>query len=1061
MLFPGYHNQIVLPNVNKEIALLKGHLNDEEARGSLAKFLRYNPYIAVQLMTGLKLFPFQEMMIRAMFNKDFFLAIMGRGFSKCLDPNALCMTNRGMMKFGDVQIGDYIFANKEPQLVTNKIVNELRDSIKLTSGKGLVCHGVLEHKILVFNKSTLSFDYKNLKDCSMEEVIPLKLGTDYWGNCNILEGFFYSKKDSLMSFPKRFEIDKESLDLYYLLGLILSDGYISRAGFIQITSADKETLSFVDTQFKKISGSNVQNVCNKNSPALSKKIYSRQFVEFLRHLGFNYGKSHDKVIPEKILRCSKPKIASFIKGMMDADGTVAIRKSRTSNEIIIGYSSSSKQIINVLQCVLLNFGIMSKVVISSKEGACNFNGKIYKTKINYSLRIGDHYNLNIFHKEIGFLLKRKNDRLLYYIKNVKPKHRLLFKTDYFIKKYGEKTYTKVIGRYCRKNALYRLDVIKLLKSDIIDKNDKIKLQTILESNYYFDTVKSIEKDKCITIDCTVDKEECYWANGFINHNTWSAAMFAWLYAVMVPDSKIGIISKSFRQARFIFQYIEEFAGGRDGALLQQCFGGKPSHKNDIWEMEIGTSKIVALPLGEGGKLRGFRFNVILIDELLLMPENVINEVILPFISVNFDPQKRKEVQDREDKAIREGLMTDDERTVFPNPKFIGLSSASYKFEFLYKLYIEYFNKITSKEPRNEKGELINSKGYGIMQLAYDVAPEHIYNKDTLSKFKSQMSEAQFQREFGAIFTDDSGGFFSKRKMDLCTKQIGQEPTIEIAGEKGYKYILAIDPSFSKSESSDHYAMGLFKLDESDPKNRKATLVHNYAVAGGHLQDHMRYFTYLLKHFNIVYIIIDNAGHWFIDECNASTIFAEAKLKLDFFDADFENPDYMKGLSNSKDSYNLQSGKICHAQKFNPEWIRIANERLAAAFDHQNIWFAAAPDAEKYTQLKNVNIPLEPLVYDNQGEQLEGAAKKADFIEHQTYLIDLVKSETALIEIKSSATGNQTFQLPQNLRRSDSADRTRRDNYTTLLMGNHAIRCYYDITYVDLQEAPAFLPFFIK
>ena len=46
-------------------------------------------------------------------------------------------------------------------------------------------------------------------------------------------------------------------------------------------------------------------------------------------------------------------------------------------------------------------------------------------------------------------------------------------------------------------------------------------------------------------------------------------------------------------------------------------------------MEIGQSCTHALPLGDGEKLRGFRFQRIIIDEMLLMPEDIY-EVIVPF-----------------------------------------------------------------------------------------------------------------------------------------------------------------------------------------------------------------------------------------------------------------------------------------------------------------------------------------------------------------------------------------------------------------------------------------------
>jgi hypothetical protein len=539
--------------------------------------------------------------------------------------------------------------------------------------------------------------------------------------------------------------------------------------------------------------------------------------------------------------------------------------------------------------------------------------------------------------------------------------------------------------------------------------------------------------------------------------SFSLAMFIWLYAIFTPGSKIGIISKSFRQSQLVFRYIEEFAGKPGARLLKSCFVDEPAHGNSIWTMNIGSSFIASLPLGQGEKLRGSRFNVIVIDEFLLMPESVVNEVILPFISVNFDPIKRAETEALENDMVSKGLLKESERTVFSNPKFISISSAGYQFDYMYKLYKEYVDKIMSTDLVDSQGRKIDSSGYGVFQVSYEMAPGTLYNESTISKFKSQLSEAQFNREFRSVFTDDSGGFFSKRKMDLVTVPYGSEPSIALNGTPNKKYILAIDPSFSNSESSDHFAMGLFELDE---ENKISTLVHNYAVAGGKNQNHILYLAYLLMNFNIIYIIIDNAGHGFIDECNISTIFAERNIpRLEFFDADFDNNDYLEGLRNAKKTYDLPSRKICHAQYFNTSWIRKANESLAANIDHKRIWFAAAPNEEKFNKLKDVKIP-DDLVYNSGEEKLTGESKRVDLIETQTYLIDLVKSETALIEVKDNGNGNQTFNLPQSLRRnSSSPDRARRDNYTTLLLGNWATKCLLDMQN-KVEEKRTFTPFFI-
>ena len=69
MIFKGHNNNIILPDVNRELADLKGFLNEKDARIALVKFLRYNPGYAVELLTGTELFPFQRLLVRSMFVK--------------------------------------------------------------------------------------------------------------------------------------------------------------------------------------------------------------------------------------------------------------------------------------------------------------------------------------------------------------------------------------------------------------------------------------------------------------------------------------------------------------------------------------------------------------------------------------------------------------------------------------------------------------------------------------------------------------------------------------------------------------------------------------------------------------------------------------------------------------------------------------------------------------------------------------------------------------------------------------------------------------------------------
>jgi len=74
---------------------------------------------------------------------------------------------------------------------------------------------------------------------------------------------------------------------------------------------------------------------------------------------------------------------------------------------------------------------------------------------------------------------------------------------------------------------------------------------------------------------------------------------------------------------------------------------------------------------------------------------------------------------------------------------------------------------------------------------------------------------------------------------------------------------------------------------------------------------------------------------------------------------------------------------------------------------------------------------------------------SDFIEAQDALVYQTKKQCALVEVKSTAKGTQTFDLPQHLKRSTSVSRARKDNYTTLMLANWGVKCYYDM--VNLKE----------
>jgi hypothetical protein len=544
-----------------------------------------------------------------------------------------------------------------------------------------------------------------------------------------------------------------------------------------------------------------------------------------------------------------------------------------------------------------------------------------------------------------------------------------------------------------------------------------------------------------------------WSRGM--SKSFSTGVFALLDAMLHQGVQIGILSKSFRQSKMIFKKIEDIAKSPKATFFSQCIT-RVSRMNDEWVMEIGQSSIRALPLGDGEKLRGFRFQRMIIDELLLMPEKIYNEVIMPFLSVVDNPTERQEVYDLETQLIEKGKMKEEDRRQWPNNKIIGLSSASYKFEYLYKLYQQYENLILNENKQDGAHRTI-------MHFSYDCAPEQLYDQNLIKQSRATMSDSQFEREFGAIFTDDSSGYFKVSKMAECTLPDGEGQSVEVIGNPKDEYILAFDPSWSESESSDDFAMLLIKLNRD---LRKGTVVHSYALAGANLKTHIRYMAYLLTHFNIVAVVGDyNGGVQFMNSCNESEVFKNLNLKLGTMEAELDKaPDYEKNLRKLKNQYNKSTKNFVFLRKPSSPWIRAANESLQASFDRKKIFFAGAAMDDEYNNQRKSNIPIKELKFISNDPNKSGGvgARMIDFVEHQKDMMDLIKVQCALIQITTSLQGTQSFDLPPNLRKQKGADKARKDSYSALVLGNWMMNVFYDMEHNEgAPSQNTFTPMFIS
>jgi len=134
------------------------------------------------------------------------------------------------------------------------------------------------------------------------------------------------------------------------------------------------------------------------------------------------------------------------------------------------------------------------------------------------------------------------------------------------------------------------------------------------------------------------------------------------------------------------------------------------------------------------------------------------------------------------------------------------------------------------------------------------------------------------------------------------------------------------------------------------------------------------------------------------------------------------------------------------QAFSSNFQRAANEYLQACFDRQQIYFAgkALANPSVMTGLRERDIGEILRTHSTFTDIIGTQGDKDEFIIQQDNLINLVKKECALIEVKASSLGNISFDIPSHLKRaSKTKHKIRKDSYSALLLSNWALKIYLE------------------
>ena len=369
-------------------------------------------------------------------------------------------------------------------------------------------------------------------------------------------------------------------------------------------------------------------------------------------------------------------------------------------------------------------------------------------------------------------------------------------------------------------------MINRIKSDI--ENPDLHLARIMRNPKYFGmTVKLLFDIELHPIQIAILQE--FWQRPFPMFiasrgfgKSFILALYAVLKCVFVPGTKIIIVGAAFRQSKVIFEYMETI--WRNSGILRSIFNSNddgPRRDVDRCTIRLGDSWAMAIPLGDGSKIRGLRAHIIIADEFASISPDIYETVVSGFAAVSANPiqnvkEQAKIVAMKEAGLWNENLESLDHK--MGNQAIIS-GTADYSFKHLAKYWNRYSSIINSRGEESAlkaifDGEIpssFNWKDYSIIRIPYELIPKGFMDDKQVSRAKATIHSGIYNMEYAACFTSDSDGFFRRSLIESCVvddnKSIAFPSSgkvlfdVTIRGSKDGQYVYGVDPASEQDNFS--------------------------------------------------------------------------------------------------------------------------------------------------------------------------------------------------------------------------------------------------------------------
>jgi len=315
-------------------------------------------------------------------NKIFCLASAGSGKEAWVD--AIYPSPKGLIRFGDVKIGDSLFDREgNPTKILNIFPQGIKDAYKVTLGDGRSSICGEEHLWTVYSNFGIKKPVSNPKTLTTLEIINKGILREDKRPNRLGSAKFYLPCNGVHNYEER------SLPIHpFILGAFIGNGCLTEKG-LTFSSNDIETVKKISKilgcTYKKRSINNYSWDFYKNNKRIKTK-------DILPSLQGKY--SHENYIPNEYKYNSEENRLQLLQGLFDTDGSVCKLGTRLNTT----YSSVSLKLINDIKEVLQSLGMVSSIREDIREGK----------RTCYGLTVNAH----ISKKEQLFSLNRKKDKFL-------------------------------------------------------------------------------------------------------------------------------------------------------------------------------------------------------------------------------------------------------------------------------------------------------------------------------------------------------------------------------------------------------------------------------------------------------------------------------------------------------------------------------------------------------------------------------------------------------------------------------------------------------------------------